>query len=166
MSAIPMTVHQADGPDASFEAFYGITRPRIYRAVALVLGDSDVALDATEEAMTRAAERWHEVGTYQNPAGWVYRVAINWARTHLRRLSRERGTLRFEPGYEERLPEPELLEAVLSLPTDYRVVVIARFLLDWSVEETAAALEMPQGTVKTRTHRALQRLRRAMEEKP
>jgi RNA polymerase sigma-70 factor (ECF subfamily) len=161
-----MTVSQADRPGASFETFYGVTRPRIFRAVALVLGDSDVALDATEEAMTRAAERWGEVGTYQNPAGWVYRVAINWARTHLRRLSRERGTLRFEPGYEERLPEPELVEAVLSLPADYRTVVVARFLLDWSIEETAMALAIPEGTVKTRTHRALQRLRKAMEERP
>jgi RNA polymerase sigma-70 factor (ECF subfamily) len=159
-----LTVSESDRPGASFETFYGVSRARIFRAVALVLGDSDIALDATEEAMTRAAERWGEVGTYENPAGWVYRVALNWARTHLRRLARERGSLQFEPGYEQRLPDPHVLQAVLALPVDYRAVVVARFLLDWSIEETAKALEIPEGTVKTRAHRALKRLHKALEE--
>lgn len=149
----------------SFETFYGVNPVRIFRAIALVLGNSDLALDATEEAMTRAAERWHDVGRYDNPSGWVYRVALNWARTQLRRFARERGALEFEPGYEESLPDPDLIDAVLGLPTDYRAVIVARFLLDWSVEDTARALEIPEGTVKTRTHRALKRLRKVIEER-
>jgi RNA polymerase sigma factor (sigma-70 family) len=157
-------VSEADQLGASFATFYSSTRPRIFRAVALVLGNTDVALDATEEAMTRAAERWPVVGQYDNPAGWVYRVALNWARTHLRRLARERSALEFEPGYEQRLPDPELIDAVMTLPTGYRAVIVARFLLDWSVEETARALQIPTGTVKTRTHRALKRLRKVIEE--
>lgn len=155
---------EADQERPSFESFYGATRPRIFRAVALVLGDTDVALEATEEAMTRAAERWQAVGRYDNPAGWVYRVALNWARTHLRRLARERGALEFEPGYEQKLPDPELMEAVMTLPTGYRAVIVARFFLDWSVDETSRVLQIPEGTVKTRTHRALKRLRKVMGE--
>jgi RNA polymerase sigma-70 factor (ECF subfamily) len=157
-------VSEANHLRGSFETFYSVTRPRIFRAVALVLGNSDVALDATEEAMTRAAERWGDVGRYDNPAGWVYRVALNWARTQLRQLARERDGLEFEPGYEQSLPDPELIEAVMALPTKYRAVIVARFFLDWPVEETAKVLEIPEGTVKTRTHRALKRLRMAIEE--
>jgi len=164
VSHTPRSVSEADQLGGSFETFYKATRPRIFRAVALVLGETDVALDATEEAMTRAAERWPVVGRYDNPAGWVYRVALNWARTHLRRLTRERGALVFEPGYEQRLPDPELIDAVLTLPTGYRAVIVARFFLDWSVEETALVLQIPEGTVKTRTHRALKRLRKVIEE--
>jgi RNA polymerase sigma factor (sigma-70 family) len=160
-----LSVPQADRHlGASFETFYAVARPRIFRAIALVLDNSDVALDATEEAMTRAAERWHDVGGYDNPAGWVYRVALNWARTHLRGIARERNRLMFEPGYEHTLPDPQLIEAVRALPTRYRAVVVARFFLDWSVDETARVLQIPTGTVKTRTHRALQRLRSAIEE--
>jgi len=147
----------------SFESFYRTTRPRIFRAVALALGNTDLALDATDEAMARAAEQWRTVGGYDNPAGWVYRVALNWARTRLRRLSRERGRLDFEPGYEHSIPDPHLMDHVMSLPVNYRAVVVARFFLDWSVEETGAVLQIPVGTVKTRTHRALRRLRREME---
>lgn len=156
---------ETDRSRTSFETFYSVTRVRIFRAVALVLGDTDVALDATEEAMTRAAERWRDVGGYDNPSGWVYRVALNWARSHMRRLARERGALEYEPGYEQRLPDPELMDAVMTLPTSYRAVIVARFLLDWSVEETARVLEIPEGTVKTRTHRALKRLRKIIEVK-
>ena len=163
MANTSSTVSEADHLGASFETFYSVTRPRIFRAVALVLGNTEVALDATDEAMTRAAERWRDVGRYDNPAGWVYRVALNWARSRLRKLSRERDALDFEPGYEQSLPDPELIAAVRSLPTGYRAVIVARFLLDWSVEETAMALEIPEGTVKTRTHRALKRLRKEIE---
>jgi RNA polymerase sigma-70 factor (ECF subfamily) len=157
-------VSEADHLRASFETFYSLTRSRVFRAVALVLGNTDVAVDATDEAMARAAERWHEVGRYDNPAGWVYRVALNWARTRMRRLARERDGLEFEPGYEQALPDPDLIEAVRSLPTGYRAVIVARFFMDWSVEQTARVLEIPEGTVKTRTHRALKRLRKAIEE--
>ncbi|MGA8039754.1 MAG: sigma-70 family RNA polymerase sigma factor [Acidimicrobiia bacterium] len=149
---------------SSFESFYRSSRPRIFRAVALTLSDSDLALDATEEAMTRAAGRWSEVGGYENPSGWVYRVAVNWARTRLRRWSRESKGLDFEPGYEQRLPDPELVDAVMGLPLSYRTVIVARFFLDLSVAETAETLRIPQGTVKTRTFRALQRLRSVVEE--
>jgi len=147
----------------SFESFYRTTRPRIFRAVALAMGDTDLALDATDEAMARAAEQWRVVSGYDNPAGWVYRVALNWARTRLRRLSRERTRLDFEPGYEQSIPDPQLMDRVMSLPANHRAVIVARFLLDWSVEETGAALQIPVGTVKTRTRRALYKLRRGME---
>jgi RNA polymerase sigma-70 factor (ECF subfamily) len=148
-----------------FETFYRLSRPKVYRAVALALGNSDLALDATDEAMARAAARWHDVGVYDNPSGWVYRVAVNWARSRLRRLTRERGALEFEPGYEQELPDPELVDAVMSLPLSYRSVIVARFFLDLSVSQTADALQIPQGTVKTRTHRALAKLRRMVEER-
>lgn len=85
-------------------------------------------------------------------------------RSHLRRIARERGALEFEPGCEQRLPDPQLIDAVMTLPIGYRAVIVARFFLDRSVEETARVLQIPNGTVKTRTHRALKRLRKLIEE--
>lgn len=159
-SAVPWADQHLTG---DFDVFYRSTRPRIFRALALALGDTDLALDATDEAMARAAEKWAQIGGYENPAGWVYRVALNWARTRLRRLTRERGRLEYEPGYEHSIPDPHLVDRVMELPLSYRAVIVARFFLDWSVEETSEVLQIPPGTVKTRTHRALKRLRRALE---
>jgi RNA polymerase sigma-70 factor (ECF subfamily) len=63
------------------------------------------------------------------------------------------------------LPEPELLTAVERLPIKYRSVVVARFFFDWSIEQTAEALGIPEGTVKTRQSRALTHLRRRLGER-
>jgi RNA polymerase sigma-70 factor, ECF subfamily len=60
------------------------------------------------------------------------------------------------------VPEPELLAAVEALPFKFRTVVVARFFLDWSIEQTAEALAIPEGTVKTLQHRAVARLRTSL----
>ena len=64
-------------------------RDRLYRAVALAVGDVGLASDAIDEAMTRAFIHWDRIGAYSSPEGWVYRVAMNVARSALRRSRRE-----------------------------------------------------------------------------
>lgn len=145
-----------------FDDFYRRHRVEVVRALVLAVGDRDLGREAADEAFTRAMERWADVSEYTNPVGWVYRVGLNWARSRLRRRFESPGWLA-EPSYRHRLPEPELLEAVQALPLSYRAVVVARFFLDWSIEDTAAALRIPEGTVKTRQHRALKRLREQLE---
>lgn len=128
----------------------------------LAVGERDLAIDATDEAFTRAIERWPEVGTYDNPEGWIYRVAINWAKTRLKKRSSTPLGLLDVDGYLEDLPEPELLAAVEKLPIKFRSVIVARFFLDWSVERTSTALDIPEGTVKTRQARAIRNLKRQL----
>jgi RNA polymerase sigma-70 factor (ECF subfamily) len=60
--------------------------------------------------------------------------------------------------------DPEVLEAVEALPFKYRAVIVCRFFLDWSIDQTAEALRIPAGTVKTRQHRAMGRLRKSLKE--
>jgi RNA polymerase sigma-70 factor (ECF subfamily) len=52
-------------------------------------------------------------------------------------------------------PNPELMEAILSLPIHQRQVVVLRFVFDWSIREIGNALGIPEGTTKSRLHRAL-----------
>lgn len=134
-------------------------RDALYRAVALAVGDVWVAAEAIDEAMTRAYERWDRVASYDNPEGWVYRVAVNWSRSALRKRRNE--VLQDavpEQESAERSPDFELRDALQRLPVRFRAVVVARFLLDWSTEETATALRIPEGTVKSRLKRGLHRL--------
>jgi RNA polymerase sigma-70 factor (ECF subfamily) len=60
-----------------------------------------------------------------------------------------------------RVDRARLLAALDELPTDAREVLACRYLLELSEEETAAALDVARGTVKSRTARALDRLREA-----
>jgi RNA polymerase sigma-70 factor (ECF subfamily) len=145
-----------------FGAFYRESREEMVRALVLALGLRDLGVEAADEAYARALERWDEVSGYENPEGWVYRVGLNWARSRLRRRRFSMEDLFSGGVHVDELPDPELLEAVEDLSFKYRSVVVARFFLDWSIEQTATALGIPEGTVKTRQSRALERLRRRL----
>ena len=148
----------------SFEGFYRASWTEIHRAVALVVGSADLASEAVDEAMVRAFERWDEVSRFSNPEGWVYRVAVNWARSWLRRL-------RFRAASEvpdlavddPDVADPRIVRALHRLPLAYREVVVARLVLDLSEAEVAEALGVPKGTVKSRLHRALSSLKEDLE---
>jgi RNA polymerase sigma-70 factor (ECF subfamily) len=93
----------------------------------MTLGDSDLAAEAIDEAMVRAYQRWAVVSRYDNAAGWVYRVAVNWAVSRLRLRRRTLPAVQAAAD-ELRLPDPVLAEAVKRLSTSHRAVVVLRFL--------------------------------------
>lgn len=144
-----------------FESFYAEHRDSIARALTLVLGDAQLAADATDEAMTRAVGRWSTVSGYANPQGWVYRVGLNWARSWLRRRRRERDRpVSFGPDRSSPVERNLALEGALAkLSIEHRSVVVLRFYFDWSIDQTAEALGVAPGTVKSRLARALPLLR-------
>ena len=154
--AAPTNDAQAAGP--TFAAFFSAHRNHLVRALAMTLGDGNLAAEAVDEAMTRAVQRWSKVSTYAKPEAWVYRVAYNWATSRFRRLKRDR-------DYAPRIARPEstvdpefdptIEEALASLSDDHRSVLVLRYFYDWDVQATADALEISPGTVKSRTSRAL-----------
>jgi len=186
-----------------FEAFYRAHADTVRRALAVTLGDAHVAAEATDEAMTRALARWRRVSGHDSPAGWVYRVGLNWAISRWRRLRREMpladdGAPLSEraatdgrdgggagwsdrPGRPGRQPRPgggvlatETVEppdpeaaaagvALRRLPLDQRTVIVCRVLLECSTGETAALLDIPVGTVKSRLARGLAALRSTLD---
>jgi len=147
-----------------FDAFYRLARPSVGRALALTLRDNDLATDAVDEAMVRAYQRWDHVGRLDNPAGWVYRVGLNHARSRLRRLLR-----RVPPPAPESIAateftvaDPAIALALDELSIDHRAVVVCRLLLGWSEAQTADALAIRPGTVKSRLSRASKQLERRL----
>ncbi len=154
-------MEQFDG----FDAFYTGCRVEVHRAVAVTVGDHHLAADAVDEAFVRAAERWGQVSQMDRPAGWVYRVAVNWATSWRRKWSR-RPTLPVEvldrPHHDD-LTAVTLLERLSGLPLLQRQMLVLRFVLGFSVRETAVALDVAEGTVKSSVHRARQQLRAETE---
>ena len=148
-----------------FSTFFADHQRPIASALALTLRDDVLAADATAEAMARAYQRWDDVGRYANPAGWVYRVGLNWARSRRRTWMRE--VFRSESPDREAPPAPDvdptLDQALAALPVEQRSVVVCRYLLDWSEFQTAEALQIAPGTVKSRLSRALDKLAVSLE---
>lgn len=145
-----------------FSSFYEAEIGRLVGALTATLADPQLAQDAAQEAMARACQRWGKVGAYDNPAGWCYRVAMNWSTSRWRKRRREIVTSEFDPrisSLESGHSDPALIDALLRLPIEQRSVVVLRVWMDWSIRDTATALGVAEGTVRSRLARALERLR-------
>ena len=163
------TAHAESGArvvTANFDSFYAATYPEIARALSVTLGDAGWGQEAADEAMTRAFDKWADVSTYSNPAGWVYRVGLNWSLSWKRRRRRERDRpIEFGPRHETMVARDDSFDdALRQLSIEHRAVVVCRVHLDWSVGQTADALAIEPGTVKSRLSRALAKLRNAIED--
>jgi RNA polymerase sigma factor (sigma-70 family) len=153
-------------PD-EFEAFYRANVDRVYRALAVTLRRDDLAREAVDEAMARAYARWPAVRHLDNPAGWVFRVGLNWATSWWRKVRRERPPAEDVAEPQPAPPDSAMLarDALALLPMPQRVVVTSRILLDLTTAETAAVLGLSEGTVKSRLSRGLTALRIALSDK-
>ncbi len=146
-----------------FVAFYDGAYRRVAAALSSTLGDRDLGVEAADEAMARCFANWETVGRYDNPAGWVYRVGLNWALSWHRKLSRRHLLTPAGPVDPPVPVDPQIEDALARLDIRLRTVVVCRILLDWSTEATADALRIKPGTVKSRLHRGLARLAEMLE---
>ena len=139
------------------------------------------AADAEEAAQDGFVKAHAALGRFREGAPlrpWLLTIVANEARNRLKSAGR-RERLALRVAEERRLggavPSPEaalldferrdgLLAAIERLPEPAREAIACRYLLDLSEEETAAALDCPRGTVKSRLSRALDRLRLELEE--
>jgi RNA polymerase sigma factor (sigma-70 family) len=143
-----------------FEGFWSRERDRLYRVLSVGLDDPELAAEAVDEAMARALQRWDRVSRYDDPAGWVFRVARNWATSWHRKWSRRPSlrTVELDQPEEASFPDIDVQRALGALNEMQRTVLALRFHLDWPVDRIAEALDVPPGTVKSRLHRALRDL--------
>jgi RNA polymerase sigma factor (sigma-70 family) len=148
-----------DDADA-FAAFYTDAHGRVRKAPRATLGDVQLADDATDEAFVRAAERWGQVRAMTNRDGWTFRVAVNWATSWRRKLARRptRSAEELDRAHRDPVPDLDLAAALAVLPLDQRQMLVLRYALGCSVREVADTLGVAEGTVKSRVHRARQRL--------
>jgi RNA polymerase sigma-70 factor (ECF subfamily) len=150
-----MTVHPG------FRALYELEFPRVFRAVYLLSGDRQLAEDASQEAFARALFRWRRLASHPAPAAWVTTTALNVARRQLRRRPELPLADPAAGGGEDRLA---VVEAIRALPSRQQEAVALHYLLDMTVAETATAMGVDEGTVKTHLSRAREALARALAE--
>jgi RNA polymerase sigma factor (sigma-70 family) len=148
-----------------------------FRVAYLIAGTPADAEDAVQDGFIKA---WRALGRFRRGAPlrpWLLQIVANEARNRRRSAGRRAAlTLRAErEGVSgDAAPSPEaaalaederarLLAALNQLPEDGRLVVGCRYLLGLSEAETAGALGLRRGTVKSRTSRALDRLREAYD---
>ena len=143
-----------------FAARVESVRQRLYRTAYLYLGSEADALETVDEAVYRALRALKKLREPEHFETWLTRILLNECHRELRRRKRVAGEDALPdtagPDAYDALP---LKEAVRRLPEELRAVVILRFFTGYTQAETAAALDIPQGTVATRQRRALALLR-------
>lgn len=160
------------GDLAALEALMRRHNRLLYRTARAILRDDAEAEDAVQEAYLHA---YRALDTFRGDAKfstWLVRIAANEALMRRRRNRRGAevvpmdGTIEMQAqahGEEGDQMLRRLLERRIdALPDGYRAVFVLRALEELSVEETAAALELPEATVRTRFFRARALLREAL----
>ena len=167
-----------DGDVAAYGALVERYQEVAFRTAWLITRSSADAEDAAQDAFVKAFYALAKFRRGEAFRPWILRIVSNEARNRRRSTGRrERLALRAErergPG--DAAPSPEaaslaredrerLLAALERLPDRDRLVIAYRYLLELSEAETAQALGVRPGTVKSRLSRALRRLRAEMEE--
>jgi len=151
--------------DAAFEDFVqGYAAPLTALSYALC-GDWGQAQDACQTALERVYVRW---ATVRDPHAFARRLVVNSTRDGWRRFGRRVQVglpARPEPGWEPTAAvedRDEMVRALQHLLHGQRSIVVLRFWQDLTEAQTAAALGITVGTVKSQTSRALTRLRQVL----
>jgi len=147
---------------ADFTALYRAEFARLAAQVYAYLGNPAEAQDVVQEAYLRAWQRWNTVSRYDDPVGWLRRVAWNLATSRWRRqnvLARILHRQRSVEAVDSVGPDHVALVAALrQLPERQRLVVVLHHIADLPVDDIADHLAVPRGTVLSWLHRGRARL--------
>lgn len=151
--------------------------PRLLRYAARFLGSGDLALDVVQETWSGALGNLRRLEDPARFPAWIYAIATRKCTDAVRSAVRQR-RVRQEAGEDRSQEAPradeaeragarlDLSAALRRLPAEQRIVVHLFYLDDLSVEEIAAAVGIPAGTVKSRLHHARQALQKILEGAP
>jgi len=165
----------SNGDTAAWEPLVLGHQQAVFRLAYLLLGDADDAEDIAQETFIRAWKALRRFDPTRPLRPWLLSIAANLSRNRLRSVGRFVSALT-RAFYDE--PKPgtvegeasrqadagELWQAVRILDVQDQQIVYLRYFLELSVVETADALQVAEGTVKSRLSRALGKLRKIVRQ--
>lgn len=159
------------GDEGAFDALVGRVGDQLHSVARRILRDPYLAEDATQRALLEA---WRNLPSLRDPdrfEAWLYRLLVNACHAEARRERRHRTNLRLLESDEPAIPDStsrivtqqQLDQAFRQLGVEHRTVVVLIHYLGLSAGEAAEAMGTPVGTVRSRLHYALKKLRQAVE---
>jgi RNA polymerase sigma-70 factor, ECF subfamily len=167
-----------DGHTALFEVLMRRYNQRLYRAARAILGNDADAEDAVQQAYFNAFRNLRQFGGRSRFSTWLTRIAVYQALSQRRRVrdkAFESDDEQLVDGAVANAPDPErqayvgqlntlLASALAALPDGYRSVFMLREVDGLNTADTAQRLQLTEGTVKTRLHRAKDLLQRKLQD--
>jgi len=159
------------GDNGAWEHLVSDHQQAVFRLAYLFVGDPDEAEDVAQEAFIHAYRGLDKFDLTRPFRPWIMRITANLARNRLRSVSRYLAAAQrwfqmapeaaavSNPTDNVALESTALWQAVRRLKLADQQAIYMRYFLELSEAETAQILQLPAGTVKSRLHRALDRLR-------
>ncbi len=152
-----------DDLESVFRAHHG----RLVRALTVACGDEQRAADAVQHAFIKAHLTWRRIQRYEDPVGWIRRVAINRLRDdHRHDVRKQRMIDRLgaeRPVAEHSAAGSDVEQQLASLPRQQRLSLALYYVDGLSVAEIATTLGISEGAVKFHLHQGRHALRGRME---
>jgi RNA polymerase sigma-70 factor (sigma-E family) len=158
---------QIAGREEAIAALFYACYPQLVATGYGVAGDWAVAEELAQEAFVRLWRRWRWLRDPEAAPAYLHRTVVNLGNSAIRRRVLERRVAAFrgvqpvEAGPEAGL---ELRQAIGALSPRKRACVVLRYLVGMTEAQTAQALGITPGTVKSQTHKALRQLREQLAE--
>jgi RNA polymerase sigma-70 factor (sigma-E family) len=151
-----------------FRDFFDLEFPRLRDFAYVLTGSWSDAEELAQESMVRTLRAWPRIRERENPAVYARTVLVNRRRTLFRRgklaerheAAESRPSAPVQDAVEDRAV---VWAALLELPQRQRAAVVLRYYEDLSEAQTAAALGVAVGTVKSLVHKGLAQLRVHLE---
>lgn len=142
---------------------------QVLRTAFFYLGDRHLAEDISQEVFLRAYRSWQNFRGDSSVKTWLLKITVNLCRDKLRSKSSfeqpndpvllQRCLPVSEDGVSERLNKAVVLKNVLALPLPYQEVLYHYYYLDLTTQKIAEVIGVSEGTIKSRLHRAKERLK-------
>lgn len=173
-----------DRDEQAFRELMAEHRDKVYNLTLRMLGNRAEAEDVSQEVFIQVFKTIDSFREESKLSTWLYRVAVNLCKNRIKYLSRRQDRNKDQldetneasassavaaPGGPPPRPdravegaqiEKVLQDAIATLDEDHRVLVVLRDIEDLSIEEICAITGLPDGTVKSRLHRARLALRK------
>ena len=175
-----------DRDERAFRELLESHRDRVFNITFRMLGNRHEAEDVAQEVFITVFKTIDTFREESKFSTWLYRVTVNHCKNRIKYLSRRHDKNRDEldestdtdgvngaiaapaprspdKALESQQTEKQLLDAIAKLDDDQRVVVVLRDVEDLSIEEICEITGLPDGTVKSRLHRARLELRKRLQ---
>ncbi|WP_327262881.1 SigE family RNA polymerase sigma factor [Streptomyces sp. NBC_01232] len=152
-----------------FHAFFERHHAELARLACMLIGEPDGADDLAADALVAVWHRWDRVRRADHPLAYARGIVANMARTRIRAAVRERRRIvLFWSNRSEEADAPDVAAALdvrtalARLPFRKRACVVLRHALDLSEKDTALALGISVGTVKSQTSKGMAELQKLL----
>lgn len=156
------------GNEKAFQELIQDEKNKLFRMAYLYVKNEDDALDIVQDTIYKAFISIKQLKEPNYFSTWLSRILINTALNFIKKNNRaipfsDIDGIRNDQNLliEEKL---DLLEAIERLEVQYKTLIIFRYYKDLSIKQIAEILKCPEGTVKTRLHRAINQLKLDLKE--